>query len=130
MKTLRILSFGLSVMKNMAVMRVCQDLKSDFVLIKPEDLHKSLGFLCNALGIDEKPVEDNKSFQNGEIGEMLVFAGYDSSDLDIFLDKYKKLGMESVKNKAMLTEYNALWSPAFLWTEMEKERQERGLNKA
>lgn len=124
MKIKRILAYGLPVLKNMAVMRTCMELKVEFCQIKNEDLHKTIGFLCGVQGIGENAAEYDISSIDSKMGEIILFAGFNSDELDVFLEKYKELGVESVKSKAILTEYNALWSLAFLYKEIERERKE------
>lgn len=121
MKIKKVLAFGLPVMKNMAVIAACQKTGAEFRLIKPEEAHKSIGDLAGVLGMEGKPAEYDSE---GNSGEILVFAGFDSNNLDSFLAEYRKSGVEPVLYKAMLTEYNVLWSPVFLYGEMVKERRE------
>lgn len=117
----RVLACGLNVMKNMAVVGACQRIGAEFCLIKPEDYHKSLGNLSKVVGFENKAPEYDIS---DEPGEFLFFAGFEGNDFDKFLEEYRKPGVGAVLYKAMLTEYNVLWSPAFLYSEMVKERKE------
>lgn len=128
MKIKKVLAFGLPVMKNMAVIAACQKTGAEFRLIRPEEAHKSIGDLAGVVGMENKPADYDS---DGVSGEILIFAGFDTENLDKFLNEYRKSGIESVFYKAMLTEYNVLWSPVFLFGEMVKEHSEiesKGLN--
>lgn len=121
MSVRKVLACGLPVMKNMAVIAACQKTGAEFRLVKPEEYHKSLGDLSKVVGMENKAPEYDIS---AEPGEFLLFAGFESSELDKFLKEYRKPGTDPVLYKAMLTEYNVLWSPAFLYSEMVKEHKE------
>lgn len=126
MKIRKVLAYGLPVMKNMSVIAACNRTGAEFRLIKEDEAHKSLGSLAKALGLENKAPENDSSINPGE---MLVFAGFEGNQIDDFLSEYKKSGIGSVLYKAVLTEYNVLWSPAFLYEEMEKEHKEIESNK-
>lgn len=121
MKIKRVLAFNLPVMKNMAVLKACQETNAEFKLVKPENLHKTLGSLAGILGIDENPGEYDIPGNNHYENELIVFAGFDNSEMENFISKYRKNGVSDPKIKVMLTEYNALWSPAFLLEQIKKE---------
>ncbi|MCF0242451.1 MAG: DUF3783 domain-containing protein [Treponema sp.] len=122
MKIRRVLAFEIPIMKNLALAKLCHDMGVEFTLVDKNNYHKSIGFLCKVVGISEKPEED----KNEACGEMLVFAGFNSEDLEFFLSKYKLWNSESIPLKAMITEYNVLWSPTFLYSELKKEKAQRG----
>lgn len=121
MKTRKVLAYGLPVMKNMSVIAACKKIGAEFRLIKDDEVHKSLGELSKALGFENKAPEQDIP---GNPGEMMVLAGFEGDQLDEFLAEYRKSGVGPVLYKAMLTEYNVFWSPAFLYEEMVKERKE------
>lgn len=54
--------------------------------------------------------------------EMMVFCGFSSKLLDIFLREYKKRHIEPVALKAVLTEHNRCWSSVELHAELCRER--------
>ncbi len=124
MKIRKVMSFGLSSTKNTAVKAVSQFMGANYREIMPEELHKTLGSLFGAIGIDENPGEYDISEQKIENGEMIIFAGFDGDDINFFLEKFRKMKVGTVLFKALLTEYNALWSPVFLYSELEKEQAE------
>lgn len=124
MKIRKVMSFGLSSTKNTAVKAVSQFMGANYREIMPEELHKTLGSLFGAIGIDENPGEYDIPEQKIENGEMIIFAGFDGDDINVFLEKFRKMKVGTVLFKALLTEYNALWSPVFLYSELEKEQAE------
>lgn len=123
-KTRKVMSVGLPATKNMAVMAVSQFMGANYRVIKPEELHKTLGSLFGAVGVDENPGEYDIPGKELENGEMIIFAGFDGDDINVFLEKFRKMKVGTVLFKALLTEYNALWSPVFLYSELEKEQAE------
>lgn len=124
MKIRKVMSFGLSSTKNTAVKAVSQFMGANYREIMPEELHKTLGSLFGAIGVDENPGEYDIPEQKIENGEMIIFAGFGGDDINFFLEKFRKMKVGTVLFKALLTEYNALWSPIFLYSELEKEQAE------
>ena len=124
MKIRKVMSFGLSSTKNTAVKAVSQFMGANYREIMPEELHKTLGSLFGAIRVDENPGEYDIPEQKIENGEMIIFAGFDGDDINVFLEKFRKMKVGTVLFKALLTEYNALWSPVFLYSELEKEQAE------
>ncbi len=124
MKTRKILGFGLPEAKKAVVMAISQFMGARFIPVLEKDMHKTVGFLCKAIGVPESVPEYDIPEKKAPEGEMLLFAGFDGEDLNAFLEKYRKTGISSVLYKAMLTEYNALWTPVFLFRELQKEHRE------
>jgi len=124
MKIRKIMTLGLSPAKSMAVMGISQFMGANYRVIDQESLHKTLGSLFGAVGVDETPGEYDIPENPPENAELIVFAGFTGDDITIFLEKFRKMNVGNVLFKAMLTEYNALWSPAFLYSELNKERSE------
>jgi len=124
MKIRKVLSLGLSPEKNTAVAVVCHFMGANYRKIDEKDFHKTMGFLFGALGVKEDPEEYDYPEISSLNGEMLVFAGFEGDDLSVFLEKYRNMKTGPVLFKALLTEYNALWSPVFLYKELEKESKE------
>lgn len=54
--------------------------------------------------------------------EMMVLCALAPGMLDAFLDAFRQREMKPVALKAMLTPYNARWTPGRLQTELRKER--------
>lgn len=123
-KIRKVMSVGLSSAKDTAVKAVSQFMGANYRQIKPEEVHKTLGSLFGAVGVDENPGEYDIPGKELENGEMIIFAGFDGDDINVFLEKFRKMKVGTVLFKALLTEYNALWSPVFLYSELEKEQAE------
>ena len=58
---------------------------------------------------------------SGITSEMLVFAGMDQPEVFAFLQALREAGIGPVALKAMVTPFNACWSPEALFQELEKE---------
>ena len=79
-----------------------------------------LGALAGISGIKKNGKKDiGEAF--GE--EMMVIAGMDSEKIDLFLEDYKREGIEPVQLKAILTPYNIFWNSRQLYEELRKERE-------
>ena len=57
----------------------------------------------------------------GITSEMLVFAGMDQPEVFAFLQALREAGIGPVALKAMVTPFNACWSPETLFQELVKE---------
>ena len=55
--------------------------------------------------------------------ELLVFCGMPEDEVDVFLKRYREIGIAPVSLKAVTTPYNLLWTPYELVKELEKERE-------
>ena len=58
---------------------------------------------------------------SGITSEMLVFAGMDQPEVFAFLQTLRESGIAPVALKAVVTPFNACWSPEELFGELEKE---------
>lgn len=58
--------------------------------------------------------------------ELMIFSGLSNDKLDIFLERYKKEGMQPVRLKAIVTPFNCMWSIYDLTKELIKENKAIG----
>ena len=56
--------------------------------------------------------------------EVMIFRGFDESELKNFLSEYKNAGIEKVALKAMVTPYNVVWT---LYNLIEHLKEEAGM---
>ena len=100
--------------------------------------------LCKDMGINVHTVSDNElgktieeiaglsSAPKGIAGsgkpvpfadEMMVFCRMDPDSLDRFLKEYRRRDISPVPLKAVMTPFNARWTPGRLCMELKKEQQ-------
>ena len=92
---------------------------ADYRRMLPSDHKKTLGSLAGIAGIPAKTTADSMGEKIEK--EMLVFSGFDSDELEAFLDLYRMQGIEKVNYKATVTMYNIFWTPEMLYQELKKE---------
>ena len=56
--------------------------------------------------------------------EVMIFRGFDETELKSFLSEYKNAGIEKVALKAMVTPYNVVWT---LYNLIEHLKEEAGI---
>lgn len=103
---------------------------------------KQLLELCNRLGIQAKKVKNtdtdttlailagieksrrtgnNRSNEVGCLPELIIFSGMADAELDVFLQEYRKMKIEPVRLKAILTIHNINWTLGRLIGELIQE---------
>lgn len=76
----------------------------------------------NKISDIKKPADKKKSPGGYKIPEVLIFSGISDNKLDEFLAEYKKMQIEPVGLKAVVTIHNINWSLYELIEELIKER--------
>lgn len=106
--------------KRMQIKKICAELGIEIQVVSPAEYGEPVGALMDLPGMRKlgRPCTGS-----GVTGEMLVFAGLDSDDLDAFFDACKRDGVASVACKAVLTPHNAAWSGEKLYEELQREHQ-------
>lgn len=118
MKEKKILLFHISEKKTEEIRALCRELQIETVQIEKSRYYDFLGTLAGIPGLKgPAPVYRGKELS----GEMLVFFGLDSEDLDIFLAEYRKRGIERIDLKAVMTPHNMTWNPLKLYEELSAE---------
>lgn len=114
----KVLLFNVGFMKEGQIFKLCKMQNIEVVKIRQEDYGECLGYLAGINGIKK-----NGTGKQGVhlSGEMMVFAGISSEELDIFLQKYNEMGIEKIPLKAMLTPFNVRWTGEMLYQELVKE---------
>lgn len=118
----KILFFQITPQKKAAIEELCKSLRPGLSIrtaeIKKEQYAESLGFLAGIDGF----LSSGKRYSGLPFpGEMLVFSGFSSKELDTFLDAYQKRGLAKIDLKAVLTPQNIGWTPEALFAELRKE---------
>lgn len=102
----------------------CESRKVKVKVVPVSSYSEALGVLAGIHGIKKNGKQDTGKLL-GE--EMMVFAGIDGQSMDVFLNDYKRAGIEPVQLKAVLTPYNIFWDSRQLYEELKKERETFGV---
>ena len=119
---MRVFIYNLTFNKMAALTRTCRAIGADIVNISSDDIHKSIEHL----------IDNSKSAKAGmdcdeNISELLIFDGFNSENLDDFLDVYKGTQAPSIVFKAMVTPVNLKWSPAYLYSHLKSEIESKSV---
>ena len=117
----QVLLFNLNGQRRQNVEAVCRKLSLDVYVVEREHFKSPLGSLVGIRGLSLSPGGTGNA-----AGEMLIFYGLSSDDLDRFLESYREEETNPVKLKAVLTPHNMSWDAGRLYEELEKERKEIG----
>ena len=86
--------------------------------VSPGDYGEPVGALCSLRERTGAPAPD------GEVGQMLVFAGFGENQLDMLLAELDTVRIGKNAIKAAVTRYNAAWDSVRLWQELSREHEE------
>lgn len=115
-----ILLFEIKKEKRSPIDDICRKFGIRAVKVQPKDYGQQLGYLAGIKGFNRKQdLYKGAPFP----AEMLVFSGMDTQQVDLFLDEYKKCGLEPVGLKAVLTQHNVFWNPQALFGELLREHK-------
>ena len=126
----RILAFNLQLVKRVVTKKMCDEIGARLTVVDPSRADLTLVELVlramagenlneAAEEASQAPDGKNEPFR----GELMVFCGFSSEDLDRFIQGYKVTGVPRVELKAVLTQYNADWTPVKLFEELTKEKE-------
>ena len=125
----RILAFNLALLKRVVTKKLCDEQGAKLTIAAPSFCNVSLvELVLRAMAGENLNVtapadgKDTSAKEEPFTDEILVFCGFSSDDLDAFLQGYKMTGIPRVELKAVLTQYNADWTPMNLCEELKKER--------
>lgn len=117
-KNAKVLLFHVEKTKQKQIADLCRRLQMKSIIVPKRQYAQSLGALAEISGIPR----ENAAYDGAELSrEMLVFSGMDSDALDVFLEEYKKSGIEPIDLKAIVTPHNIFWNAAVLYEELVKE---------
>ncbi len=113
---MKLLVYNLMFNKMAAVTKACAKLNAEIKILKKNELHDSIESL-----LDKSP--NRKPGMDSSINptELLIFDGFGSDELDVFLEEYKSTGIPKVLFKAMVTPINTKWSPSYLYEHLLDE---------
>ena len=86
--------------------------------VSPDDYGEPVGALCSLRERTGAPAP------GGEVGQMLVFAGFGENQLDMLLAELDTVRVGKNAIKAAVTRYNAAWDSVRLWQELSREHEE------
>ena len=125
----RILAFNMPLIKRVVTKKLCDEQGALLTIVAPSFGEVSLVELVLRAMAGEKlnepkpETEGDKKASEPFTGEMMVFCGFASDDLDTFIQGYKATNIPRVELKAVLTQYNADWTPKKLFEELNKEKE-------
>lgn len=109
--------------KEKQLVTLCRELKLSTRKLKAGDANVQLSFLAGAGRINTGR-ENKKMAADFKIPELIIFSGMTEEMLDMFLKRYKDMGIEPVKLKAVVTATNISWNVYELVTELIREHKE------
>jgi len=114
---MKILLFHINIFKQSSIIQLCRDLGYDVYTGREEDLTKTIGQIA---GLFRSPAKQGNAVPFTD--EMMVFCGVKPGELDRFLEEYRNRAIQPVPLKAVMTQYNAQWTPGRLCMELQKEQ--------
>ena len=128
----KILLFPMNMTRIAEISAVCRGLGIQVRPVAPSEYGQSLGKLAGmilpegmgmpgGMGMPTPPPDKIRMPGSGITSEMLVFAGMDQPEVFAFLQALREAGIGPVALKALVTPFNACWSPEALFQELEKE---------
>lgn len=115
-----ILLFHVNIFKEASIRALCEDLGIEVRVIPDQDDHKTIGAIAGLPGTDGKSAKPVPFTE-----EMMVFCAMEPDLLDRFLTQYRSREISPIGLKAVLTPYNACWTPGRLCAELKKEQSLR-----
>ncbi len=118
----QILLFECNIFQKNQIIALCNKLNIKVTAFdKREDYNAPLGVLA---GMQEGRNSGVKRKAVGQLaGPMLVFCGMEQTDVFALIDAWNQAGIGSIDHKAMLTPFNAAWTPDQLYHELDQEHQ-------
>jgi hypothetical protein len=134
----KILVFNMNPLRAASIYNVCREIGVPLIPVDSKYIGIPLGTIAMAAGpdgtLDAEMLEkagrtgSGRSAPNGIRGEMLLFCGMTSDEVDRFLETSRRLSIPGVDLKAVLTGTNAAWSAEKLYREIaEEHRRMHGL---
>ena len=134
----KILLFHVNILKQNQIAMLAREMGLELAAVAPEDYGRVIGVLAGTIK-QNGPVKktagkmltgnasaERTSGNHDFSDEMMVFCGISSEQLDAFLLKYRQAGISPIALKAVLTPFNAMWTPGMLCAELKKERTALG----
>ena len=109
-----ILLFNINIFKQSSIIALCNELGIDAIPVPSAQMGNTI---VNIFSGKTSAKEPSLKFDD----EMMVFCGLSSEQLDLFLTSYIKKNIQPIPLKAVLTQFNANWTPYRLCSELKKE---------
>ena len=107
--------------KRQKIRKLCQQFGMECQLLSVKDGKEEIGVLS---GVYEKAMRTHEMPPFAwQIPELIVFSGLPESRLHLFLDAYRKEGLEPIALKAIVTPHNVMWSIYELSNELASEHE-------
>ena len=119
-----ILLFHMNVFKQNSIFRLCKDLEIDVRAVPDQDLGKTIGEISGMPLLSKPGTGAGKPVPFAD--EMMVLCGLEPDLLDRFLEEYRRREISPVGLKAVMTPFNAKWTPGRLCMELKKEQNSLG----
>ena len=116
----KILLFHVNIFKQNSLRKLCDDLGIETCVVTDRELPVTLGVIAG-MSVPEGSAGSGKPVPFSD--EMMVFCGLEPDLLDRFLAEYRNREIAPIPLKAVLTPYNAGWTPGRLCMELKKEQQ-------
>ena len=113
---MKVYVYNLMFNKIAAVSKACSVAGAELVTIPKDDIHKSVEYIIGEAK-NPKPMKDSSD----AITELMIFDGFTSDSLDVFLDVYKQTKAPAIVYKAMVTPINKKWSLTYLYSHLVEE---------
>ena len=117
----KVLLFRMNIFKESSIRDLCRDLGLEAVSVSEQDFGKTIGELAGMPAAADTHFKSAAAVPFHE--EMMVFCALAPEVFDRFLAESRKRGLPPVALKAVLTPYNARWTPGRLCAELSKEHQ-------
>ena len=113
---MRVFVYNLMFNKMAAASKACSAVGAELVSVSKDDIHKSIEHIIGEAK-NPKPMKDSSD----AITELMLFDGFTSDSLDVFLDAYKQTKAPAIVYKAMVTPINKKWSLTYLYSHLVNE---------
>lgn len=116
-----ILLYNLENEKGKRIEQLCADLQIPFRHVPPSSYSACIGTLVGIPHVNPMNIPFSSEIFTDE---MMVFFNFNGEELNEFLNRYRKEGIEKVNLKATVTPYNKHWDSSHLHRELQKEYEE------
>ena len=116
-----ILLFHINIFKLNSILALCKDLGIRTHTVSDNDLSSTIGKIAGVTAFSDHCKSNGKPVSFTD--EMMVFCALEPGLLDRFLEEYRRRDIPPVALKAVMTSYNAGWTPGRLCMELKKEHQ-------
>jgi hypothetical protein len=110
--------------KRAQVQKLCQGLGMECREILPKDLNRYVAEVTGSGSPARRPVPPEQAPVFYQMPELMLFYGLADGRLDVFLEEYKKAGIDRIDLKAVITPINNSWTIYELACELKRENDQ------